>query len=402
MLRRPLFWLGLCLAAELGALWPPSFHLTDHVIFWEVGHLYASGLSPYETAPWAALAAGYGNVNVGLILDLGGAVWPYPPWTGFLFVPFGLVPKETGIYALHLSYLVVGLGAGIAAVRAMAWRTWSAPTVALLLIPTFQPFVYAERLGHFDAYLLAGVVLASAGLAQRSSGVLALGAVLLLAKPQVVPLFGLAVLVLLVRDRRWRDIVITATTLALVAVVSAFLHPDALAVTMAGSVSRLTLLSPDSINPIPDVWTLAQVMAGPAWPALALVLVGASLWSCVAAVRWAPADLRVPTILAAAIVLSLFVVPYVFSYDQLVLVPAIALLVQTADRLPAARRPARLILIVCVVTLVPWILFFAGVASDDHVLSGLVPFAVALLLALAMAPLRARTTDPGALPARAT
>lgn len=378
----------MCLVAELGALWPPSFHLTDHVIFWNVGRLYASGASPYDMSQWIALVDGYANVNVLEIIGLRGEVWPYPPWTGYLFVPFGVVPKEAGIYALHASYLAAGIGAGIAAVAALPWRTATGRTLALLLVPTFQPFVYAERLGHFDSYLLAGVVLATAGVARRRTALLVAGAVLLLAKPQVVPLFGLAVLVLLTRDRRWRDIAITTASLTAVAVATAIAHPDALPVTIAGSVSRLQLLSPGSINPIPDAWTLAQTVDGTAWPVLAAALVGACLAACAAAIRWSPADLRDATILAAAVILSLFLVPYVFSYDQLVLVPAIALIVLGADRLNAARRLPRLILIVSIVTIAPWILFFAGVASGNHVLSALVPLAFSLLLALAMRSIR--------------
>jgi len=403
-LRRPLLWLAVCLVAELGALWPPSFHLTDHVIFWNVGRLYASGASPYDSAPWIALLADYMNVNVQqIVVDLRGAVWPYPPWTGYLFVPFGLIPKEAGIYALHASYLVVGIGAGIATIGALPWRTVTGRTLAVLLVPTFQPFVYAERLGHFDSYLLAGVVLSTAGFVRGRTALLAAGALLLLAKPQVVPLYGLAVLALLVRDRRWRDIGVTAATLVIVAIVTAFLHPEALSVMVAGSVSRLQLLSPESLNPIPDAWTLAQVIGGSSWPAVAVVLVGASVVACVAAIRWSPGDLRDATIFAAAVILSLFLVPYVFSYDQLLLVPAIALIVLAADRLNGARRLPRLMLIVSVVTIAPWILFFAGVASGDHVLSALVPFAFALLLALAMRSIRTAASGvPGSEGATAT
>lgn len=374
--------------AELGALWPPSFHLTDHVIFWNVGRLYAAGASPYDAASWIALLGDYANVNVQQIVDLGGAVWPYPPWTGYLFVPFGVIPKEAGIYALHFSYLAVGLGAGVAAVRALPWGTVTGRTLALLLVPTFQPFVYAERLGHFDFYLLAGVVLASTGVLRARTALLVAGALLLFTKPQVIPLYALAVLGLLIRDRRWRDIGVTSASLALVAAVTTFLHPEALSVTIAGGVSRLALLSPDSQNPIPDAWTLAQVVGGSAWPAVAIVLVIVSGVACAAAISWSPPDLRDATILGAAIMLSLFLVPYVFSYDQLLLIPAIALIVVVADRLPVEQRLRRLTLIVAVVTIVPWILFFAGVASGDHVLSALVPLAFALLLALAMRSIR--------------
>jgi len=391
----PLLVLAACLIALLGALWPPSFHLTDHVIFWNVGRLYATGGSPYDPAVWPAALATYDNVNVRLIIGLGGALWPYPPWTGYLFVPFGLVPLEAGLWALHLSYLAVGVAAGLAIVRALPWRDRRGETIALLLVPTFQPFVYAERLGHFDSFLLAGVALATAGVLRRSPLALVAGALLLFTKPQVVPLFALAVTTLLVRDRRWRDIALASGALATFAAATTVLHPEGVAVAVGGGISRLSLIAPDSINPVPNVWALALAVAGAGGPVLAVALLLSASWACVAAVRWSPIPLRDRTILAASLILSVAVTPYVFSYDHLVLVPAAALVVAAADALPAPLRGARLALAVTVVTVLPWLLYFAGVAGGDHVLSALVPLSFAGLLALSMAALRSRP-DPAA------
>ena len=41
--RAPLVGLGLVLLAELPALVPPPFPLTDHLVFWEAGRIVASG-----------------------------------------------------------------------------------------------------------------------------------------------------------------------------------------------------------------------------------------------------------------------------------------------------------------------------------------------------------------------
>ncbi len=381
---RSLGFLAVCLIGEAGALWPPSFHLTDHVIFWTVGHLYATGGSPYDPAAWIAAQSAYQNVNIDLIISLAVPLWPYPPWTGFLFVPFGMLPIDVGLWALHLSYLVVGISSAIVIARSVPFRSWRSQTLALLMVPTFHPFVYSERIGHFDAYLLAGVALVQIGLQRRRSVALVAGSLLLFTKPQVIPIFAFVVLALLLRERRWRDIVVTAGALGAVAAVSIALHPEGVAAVLAGARSRLFLLSPDSINPVPNVWTLSQALGGTWWPLLAAALLLATAAACTAALRWTTPSLRYWTALVVGLIASLVVTPYVFEYDYLVLAPAISLFVVGADALPTGSRAPRLILILVVVLIIPWALSFIAAGGSSHVLSALVPLSFAGLLALSM------------------
>ncbi len=380
--------LGLAVAAP--ALWPPPFRLTDHIFFWYTGRLYLGGGSPYDGSAWIDAATRYDNVNLGYIVDLnartGGTIWAYPPWTGYLFVPFGALPIDVGLWTLHIAYLAVALGAAVALARLFRAPDWRVLALSLAALPVFQPFIYAERSGHFAAFLLAGAVLALYGMLRRSRWRLVAGAVLLATKPQVAPLFAIAVLAFLVRQHRWRDIAWTTGVLLAVATASIALHPDSLAAMSSGGRERLSLIGPGTLNPVPNAWTLAAVVVGSGWPLLGAALVtavGAALWlaSARAAPAWRPAFA-----LTGALVLSLFATPYVFSYDHLLLLPAAFVCFAAADPLPRAARLAQLVLALAIVLVLPWLAFFVGVGSDDHGSSGVVPlFFAALLVSAALA-----------------
>jgi len=381
--------LGLTLLVEAGALWPPAFRLTDHLIFWNVGRLLAAGRSPYDGAAWAEVAARYDNVNIRLIVDHGGTLWPYPPWTGYLFVPFGALPADVGLPALHAAYLVVGLAAAVAFARSLRWTTWSAYALALVIVPAFQPFIYAERLGHFDSFLLAGVALVAYGLRRDATAPFVVGALLLATKPQIVLVFAGVVLALLLRRRRLLGASVAA--LAMLSVATFARHPEAVAAMLAGSRDRLTLLFTASANPVPNVWGLAALVAGEGWPIVGAALAAACAAFCLIAVRRAVGRPRMTVALAAGLVLSLALAPYVFSYDHLLLLPAVQLSLLAADSMPGRTRQVHLIVTIAAVALFPWLTFFLGVATGDHRSSALTVILLAPVLAAGASALRDRT-----------
>ena len=386
--------LGLLVAAP--ALWPPPFRLTDHIFFWYVGRLYLGGASPYAPATWFDAAQRFDNVNVRYIVDLvasgGGTIWAYPPWTGYLFVPFGALPLEAGLWTLHGAYLAAAVGAAVTLGRLFRATHWTILALSLLTLAAFQPFIYAVRIGHFAAFLLVGAVLTLYGLLRRSRWRLVAGAVLLATKPQVAPLFAIVVLAFLVRQHRWRDITWTSGVLLAVAAATIALHPDSLAAMSSGGRERLSLIGPGTLNPVPNAWTIAAIVAGDRWApfgAALVIAVGISFWLAIA--RAAPPQ-RATFALAGALVLSLFATPYVFSYDHLLLLPAAFVCFAAADPLPRAARLAQLVLTIAIAIVLPWLAFFVGVGSDDHGVSGVVPlFFAALLVSAALA-----TRLPGA------
>lgn len=375
--------LGLLAAAP--ALWPPAFRVTDHFIFWYVGRLYLTGGTPYGDAAWIDAQRIYDNDTVDLILGLiathGGRIWAYPPWTGYLFVPFGALPSEAGMWMLHVAYVAALVGASAMLAGLFRWRSWTTLALALLVAITSQSFIYAIRLGHFGTFVLLGVVLAMRGLQRGSRWQLIIGALLVSAKPEIALVFAVAVAVLLARARRWGDIAGIVGAFALVAAVSTALHPDAMSEMLAGGRERaLTLIGPGTLNPVPNAWTIAAIAVGSAWPAAGalIVLAAAGLWAF--AVRAADAESRTVVLLVGALVISVFVTPYVYSYDHVLLVPAAFAAFAAADALRGGPRTAHLAATLLIALVVPWLAFFLASGTGDHGILGFVPVFFAVLL----------------------
>jgi hypothetical protein len=125
-------------------------------------------------------------------------------------------------------------------------------------------------------------------------------------------------------------------------------------------------------------------------PDLRIVAVAIAIAIVVAAVAWA--RLRRPAlalVIAVAVPASIFVVPYGWSYDHLVmLVSASVILALVADA-PPPRRTAVLAALAAVFVLLSWTLFWVAFQRGHEGLSALTPLAV---LALVYAALRARET----------
>ena len=380
MSRLPWILAALTLGIEAPALLPPPFRLTDHVTFWYAGHLLATGRDPYDASLWELVAVS--NVNVREVLDLGFVPWPYPPWTGFLFLPFGLLPVEIGLPALHAAYLVVALASAGALARLLPYRNAGTATLALLLVLTFQPLIYTLRIGHFGTFLFAGAVLATHGLVRRTIAPLAAGAVLLFAKPHLAVIFALVVFGVLLRRRDRRAIAWTAASVVALAIVGLAFRPEALGALRAGAGERLSQLGSVDLGRFTNAWALANELADGAWPLVGAALLALAAAGALATVRWSSPALRTWALGAVALSLSLFATPYVFSYDFLLLVPCGLVALALADAAPPDRRVGLLALSVATIAVVPWLLFLVGVARTPiHALSGLVPLLFVLLAA---------------------
>jgi hypothetical protein len=236
-LRRLLPWIGLAAVAGLLALQsdrltdPAVLGLHDYVAYWSAGRLNALGSNPYSPEQLLPVQQAVG-------WDEG---WPnimyYPPWALPVVMPFGLIPYGLSRLLwliLHLALVLfcadrtwhlyggrppyrwhkkgvwnpTSCAKGVESAQGQGSRhlfcaqpryRWLACAVAL----TFVPTLIALRMGQIGPLMLLGV----AGflcLEQKQRDWLA-GAALVLAaiKPQLLYLFGLAVVVWAVDRRRW-------------------------------------------------------------------------------------------------------------------------------------------------------------------------------------------------------
>jgi hypothetical protein len=367
--------LVVLLLLMLPVLLPPSLGLTDHLIFWNAGHLVASGGSPYDAAAWADAQRRYDSGHVAVFVDLSAPVWVYPAWTAFLFVPFGLLPYPAGPWTLAAALVVVGLAAAWLFARSLpaGWRARA--ELALVPVAVFQPLVIADRYGQFGGFLLLGLVLVFLGLRDRRTAPLAAGALILFTKPQLFVITAPVVLVLLVRARAWRSIVVTGTALVLVALGTTVAYPESVAFFARGAGDRAAAFGTYS-----STWALAHVLAPAAWPLVGALLAAVATVGCVAAVRAAPPELKLATLLAASAIVSLAITPVDYHYDHVPLLLAVVIVVVLA------RGQAAALFVVAV--LIPWLAFFAALAigtPESQALSGVVPVLFGPLLWSAIA-----------------
>jgi hypothetical protein len=366
--------LAILLLCELPLLIPSAFGLTDHLLFWVAGHLVASGGSPYDVNAWVDAQARYQSEHIKFFFDVGAPVWVYPAWTAFLFVPFGLLPYPAGVWALHISYITVGLLASVLFAWALPerWRGRADLAVVVAVVAMFQPLVIANRYGQFGSFLLLGLVLVFLGLRDRRTAPLVVGALLLFTKPQLFLVVVPVVLVLLVRERAWRGILVTSAVLAVVALVTTIAYPESLSFFVRGASDRTAVFTTYS-----STWAFAHLMAPSFWPVLGVVLVAFAAATCVAAVRRCPPELRLACVVASSALVSLAVTPVDFFYDHVPLVLALVLAIALG------RRPLQTAATFFVAMVVPWVAFFAGLSTsnaDSQSVAGIVPILFGPLL----------------------
>ncbi len=373
-MRRNVLFVLAALLAETPLLWPPPFRLTDHLLLWQVGRFVVTGVSPYRADVWLDAATRLDSPHIAEIATTG-VVWPYPPWTGLLFVPFGALPMEIGTWALHVAYLASGLLGAILLVRELPWSRAGSAAVAVTLFVVFEPFVIAARWGQFGGFLLLGVALLLSGLRARRLAPTLAGALLLATKPHLTALFALGAAAWLIRERRWRELAISALALVSVVTVTWLAFPEWLAAAGGGAGDRLSVL-----GMFASTWAFAIALAGRAWPLLAAILVTFIAASAVYAVRAAPPAVRPVALFAATGVLTLGLTPYALLYDDLLLAPALLYAAFALDRASArARVPEALFLALAGIAL-PWALYLVAIQRPDQAPAGAIPVLFAALL----------------------
>ena len=385
--RAPLVGLGLVLLAELPALVPPPFPLTDHLVFWEAGRIVASGASPYDMTIWTAVARSYESGHLLPFIEAARPVWIYPAWTAFIFVPFGLLPYPAGPWILYLTYLASGLFAVFLFIRSLPARWQPTAELSIVIAAAFQPLLIADRYGQFGSFLLLGLVLVHRGLRDRSTAQLAAGAFLLVMKAQLFLIVAPLVVWLLWRRRERGSILWVGAGLLLVLSVTTVRYPESLGFLRGGIDERVGVY----FSWYSSTWAFAQFFVGAWWPVLGCVLVIATTLLCVAGVRSLPPDLDAAALIAAAAILSLAITPVDFHYDQAPLLLAIVLAVAVG------RRPPQIALTWALAVAAPWFLFITELGLgrlDSASLSGVVPLLVAILFAVGARSPATRPSEP--------
>ena len=364
-------------AILLPVWWPAAFGDGDHLIFWAAGNSIVSGGTPYDRELWVRFAQSYPSAHLQDMTTSGHEIWVYPPWTGFLFAPFGLLPLDLGLWAVHASYVAASIAATALLINMARWRTANGRTLAALLAITFQPLVIAAQWGQFTSWSLLGMVLVIAALRRANTGSLVVGAILAVAKPQYAALPGLGAAAVLVGRRAWRTLLVAAGALLAMAIVTFALQPRALEAISAGAGQRA-----GAFDSFPTTWGLARLLAPDTWPVVLAVLLAIGLVGCAVAVGSARGEQRDEVLVIASLALGVVLTPYALTYEHALLLPALVSAAFAADRSAAGARITILSGLVLLCALA-WATFIFSKLFAGHALLGFLPVATVALFGAA-------------------
>jgi hypothetical protein len=313
------------LIVALGAAILPKGMFPDVICYWAAGKLLAAGQSPYDVSGQIAVQRAYGweRETSGLgIYDF--LPYYYPPWFGLLWVallPLGFAAAKLLWAFLNVEgVLVAGALLHPAMPRSPPW----AP-VLLAALPLFS--LACVLLGQTAILVLFLAVLSwrllEAGW-DRAAGV---ALAWLTIKPQLTAVLLLALLVRLVRQRRWRVVGWFFFTLALLALVSTLVVPSWPAEMLQAP--RQPPAPPTAYYPwIGNAWFLVLRALGlGGWRLWTLYLAVALPFLAVVVRAAFGRTCSLLELMGLGLLAAFFIAPYARHYDfPVLLVPLLALL----------------------------------------------------------------------------
>lgn len=281
---------------------------------WLAGHALWAGIDLYNPDSWGPAHVLYGNVRDNNV------VYPFPPVFALVFAPLGILPLPAAVviwvfasqWFLILSVIALGHTAGLG-VRV----EYLLPIIAGVFI--FRPTIVTLNNGQNGALFLL-VLVATALLWQRYywfSGGFLLSFILL--RPNIgIPIVGIVGLWCLM-TRNWKALGGIFSGLSCSLLVSQIMAPGW--IDTWTSVGNNKLLNTFGYHP--SLWGLVGLLSRHnlsvvIWVGLAMALIvtcGTALW-----LRFIGSKLSPMIVLAVAIPIGLSVAPYLWAYDQVLLI----------------------------------------------------------------------------------
>ncbi len=181
----------------------PGMGEADFIAYWSSARLLVQGENPYNQFALSALqqsAQPQRFSEQGVVIS----AWN-PPWLMLVFLPIGLLPFNLAVHAwIFCSLALVGIS------LALAWQMVVQPfdergflvvlSLGLIFIDTLVMIV----LGQITSLVLAGVVLGIACIHKKRDALAGAAFVLAAVKPHLTYLVFVALLVWIIRTRRWK------------------------------------------------------------------------------------------------------------------------------------------------------------------------------------------------------
>lgn len=173
--------------------------INDFVEYWAAARLFLSGGNPYAPAELfkTQQAIGWGEPAALLMWN--------PPWTLSFIWPLGLMDYDTAQFVwFSAQTLIIFIGAQV------LWRMYDGPAGdsrhALFAVLTFAPVYFVLLLGQIGPLILLGLVAFLMAVEKRWWSLAGASLTLVAIKPHLFYLVGLALLFWILKERLWKAV----------------------------------------------------------------------------------------------------------------------------------------------------------------------------------------------------
>ena len=349
-----------------------AYRDSDFFTFWLAGYMNWTGQDPYVSEQWLGQHHALGATW------FPNPVFPYPLPLATLLAPLGLLRLDVAYIvwvAVSLVLLVVGMFVILLRRPEPRLKHYLFPVLAGLLL--FRPMWVTLHDGQLGAWLLFALVISAALLEDERWFLGGLAAAVVALKPTLgLPILGLIGLWLLAA-RRWRGLAGLGAGLALLLALGLARDPHWVGEFLTVGQWKLST----GFGFSPSLWGMAGALCGHAagctgW--LGGALAGALALGAAALLFLFPARYSPLPVVALSIVTGLLVTPYLWAYDQILLLLPITLVI--SELIQRGRIFLLNALAFLALDVVAIALLFLALQTGEDVWSGLLPLLVGAAL----------------------
>lgn len=294
---------------------PAYLNADDFFHFWVSGNQNFYGLNPFDPQTIEQMLIQEGGIPIQTSIP----VTLNPPWVLSIFMPFGLLEYSSS----RMIWLILTIGIILLSAQVL-WQVYSGQKnkrwFGILAVFIFSSTISSIEKGQITIFVLLGLTGFLYFIVLKKNDWLA-GACLSLAsfKPQLVLLFWLALLIWVIQQRRWKILLSVIIAILFLAMVTILFNPLVFQqyFTMLHSYGISEWANPTIGTYLRYFWFGLDVF----WPQFLPTLVGV-VWFLYYWMRhyksWNWLN-ELPVILLASVLTS----PYAWTYDQVILIPAI-------------------------------------------------------------------------------
>lgn len=364
-------------------------HNNDYMLVHIAGNALRNGLDMYDPAQWDAAHRLFGHGYTD------NPVFIYPPPMALIFAPFSLFTPPVGevVWLFFCELLLV-----LSAVWLLRGVNLSQPrrfALVAVCIVFFLPTINAWWARQHSFLLLFFLAAAYMLLMRRKDW--AAGAFLALAalRPSPVLFLAWAIMGWALAHRRWRVWISTAASALVLYFIGVLIRPGWLAVWLEYTVGLGGKLEAYQAF-VPTLWGLLADLGAPAWSLVGgVVSIGLAIFSIWWMRRYKHTNFT--SVVLLFVPLSLFLSPYSWNYDFILLLIPLLLIVRHAEHSAPELRRRLWPWLLAVTLALPYALRVVAILRGRDTLSALLPLAVWVLGLWVVSTPYAR--DPrGALP----